>query len=824
MNGKVLLRMMWKDARTLRTLAIATPVMTVVFYFLLILFAGMSGYRTERMSVAYAIWFMLPMLIAYGAPAVLVGGEEESGSLAWLKTLPASWRSITASQLTVTTFCLAFSWLVGTICFLAYWTSMSETVIQRARAEGGIPEPFWIHLAWVVAFSLALMLSSFLTAYLFRSPITGLLAVIPVMIVVLGILANIAGAIIPPEQLRGPSAVVTENVFGVFSFLSLIGLAFLLSATLLAAWRRLTWPESRRRFRFAASAAAAAYRPPSNEISMRSIPSIIKGRPTPWRALLWLELAPIRWYIILLLLIAFFGGAITLLSGQGSTVVGNMLCGISLSMIASFTFYSDSVRKRRVFLYDRGISPAKVWWTRVGTMFVLAMLAVMPAIVAFVFHDWLLSEGQASLRLDWITLSIVTIVIGVFSLTQLVSQWTPRPALAFFTGPVLVTMTTMVHAALFFTYPRAIPVLFLSSAILLFASWRLTPKWMSGETTRGYVGAFIGYILLAAVLPYFLVLGHRSITTPKQRVTWRQEMMSMELPKPDEDAARVSILDPAFVRRLESMATSPAVDTEGRFERMQQEWEATDSVGKHSSFKEILKVVSPAYDYQLEYHQDFAQNNLSTYLTPHVYPATQEYESARKTQFDAIRILLKWSTMTRKQAVQGKANFNVVIGVAEHADLVALHALMAYANAEGLTDELEELVELMPTRELVLQSRRYSLIRSWRSYQDNQFNRRFAGCYVAQPNAWWLGVERKRSDRYIDELCVLTLDQWESGQNFQSPESIEQLKRFAHEAYLTDPMPISAHYNQPLVERLNVLIESDRLRKELSRRVQSAGD
>lgn len=182
MNRRILQRMIWKDARTLRTLAIATPALIVGFFVLLELFAGVSHVGTERMGLAYAIWMLLPMLIACGAPAVLIGGEEESGSLAWLQTLPAGWKTITASKLLVTSVCLLLAWAVATICFLAYWSALSDDWIDRIRQSSGLPEPFWIHCAGAVALSIAVMLSSFTTAYWFRSPITALVTLVPLVV------------------------------------------------------------------------------------------------------------------------------------------------------------------------------------------------------------------------------------------------------------------------------------------------------------------------------------------------------------------------------------------------------------------------------------------------------------------------------------------------------------------------------------------------------------------------------------------------------------------------------------------------------------------
>lgn len=817
MNRKVLQRMIWKDARTAGSLAIATPCLIVGFYFLLMLFGGMGNVNSQGiMSLAYAIWFLLPMLIAWGAPALLVGGEEESGSLAWLQTLPAGWRSIAGSKLLVTTACLLLSWIVATTCFMIYWSLLSDYQINRIRQYGGLPDPFWVHLVGAVTLSLAVMLSSFTTAYWFRSPITALVALVPLLTAVVWGAMYTTVVVIPASQLHRSPEAVAQNSFAKLAAIVAAWLMILLLASLFAAWRRLTWPESQRPIRPAVDELAAdAFRPPRYIASSMVIASMA-GRPKKTAALLWQQFRPIRWQFLLLTAAAIFGALLTGLPSRDVVMFGTLICSFALQMIAALTFYSDSVRKRCQFLYDRGISPTLVWATRVGPTLLATTVALAVAIVAGVVHDWVEIGGGSTIHWDVRLTVIVSTGFAAFALSQLVSQWSPRPTLTFFAGPVFVQMAAIVLAALLIFYTRASSVLLLSAAILLFASWKLMPKWMAGEKGKPYLVPFFGYIALALFLPYVVVLGVRWSTTPPEQTEWRGEMVSMQLPS--RDGGVVQILDPAFAIRLDSYATSATVEQAGRADRIAKELADANSIGAHVSFKELLQIVGNISESSLVLRHDFQQRSRSAYGKIHVYPAAEGWEGWRNQQFDAVRVLLKWSRETRQQAVDGRADFNVLLGVAEMADLIAAKVLTAYVEQDGMTDQIRELVQSMPDAELIKQSRRNSLIRSWREFQSQTLGRRFGGEYSHVPTQWWLGIERTRADRYVDELCKYMLDQWNSDQNFKSPGAMEKLQFLESEAYLLDPdygFGSDPWHGPELSERIAVTIEVDALTSQL---------
>ena len=79
MNPKVMQRLMWKDARTLAPLVIATLAamigLNVLCYLIIESMGNVDG--RERWEISKMLWILLPNLLAFGAPAMLVGGEEE---------------------------------------------------------------------------------------------------------------------------------------------------------------------------------------------------------------------------------------------------------------------------------------------------------------------------------------------------------------------------------------------------------------------------------------------------------------------------------------------------------------------------------------------------------------------------------------------------------------------------------------------------------------------------------------------------------------------------------------------------------------------------
>ena len=322
------------------------------------------------------------------------------------------------------------AWVVATACLMLQWSSINGYVIERLRQIGGLPEPFWIHSCGAVAFSIAVMLCSFITAYLFRSPITALIALVPLLIGSIWITAYAATLVIPQGQFNAPPEMIAQTAFGRITMIGVTALVGLWVLSFVAAWRRLTWPASTFADRAQIGFSSGAFRPPQGHASSKLVAAMVARRPSRVTALLWQQVRSIAWQLALLVLVALVG--ILLLGSRtwGAQAQGMLMCACSLLLIAPLTFYSDSVRKRCLFLHDRGISPTLIWLSRLfPTMVVtLVLLAVITAVA--IYRDWVVQGGNASIRWDARYAVIFSAGFAAFALSQLVSQWSPRPTLA----------------------------------------------------------------------------------------------------------------------------------------------------------------------------------------------------------------------------------------------------------------------------------------------------------------------------------------------------------------------------------------------------------
>ncbi len=101
-DKKMLLRLMWKDLQTVKSLLLAATVSIVFGNLLVFLFWHQGEMRADTyVGFTYTLWFLLPGFTALGVPAMIVGTEEETGTGNWLRTLPVSWQTIARAKLWV---------------------------------------------------------------------------------------------------------------------------------------------------------------------------------------------------------------------------------------------------------------------------------------------------------------------------------------------------------------------------------------------------------------------------------------------------------------------------------------------------------------------------------------------------------------------------------------------------------------------------------------------------------------------------------------------------------------------------------------------------
>ena len=56
----------------------------------------------------------MPNLVAIGAPAMLVGHEEECGTLDWMRALPVHWTKVVDSKFLVAIIAVGLTWFIAT--------------------------------------------------------------------------------------------------------------------------------------------------------------------------------------------------------------------------------------------------------------------------------------------------------------------------------------------------------------------------------------------------------------------------------------------------------------------------------------------------------------------------------------------------------------------------------------------------------------------------------------------------------------------------------------------------------------------------------------
>lgn len=418
----------WKDAQTIRPLVVAAVVGIVFLHLTVVVVGAMTTPSAGDMAgVFVSLWILMPNLVALGAPALLVGGEEESGTLNWLRTLPVSWQKVVDSKFLVGVGAVAATWVAASIVLaIALSTAGSMELYHREM----VSLRSVLHLGF---FSLLLLSTGFVTAYLFRSPVTGLIALIP-LIMFLYVTALNVGDWIARGLLGATRFSASTNQLAVLAAAGIGGLVMVWLAQRWLGRRRLTRQQGFPLSRWKSPPTVAAYRPPARAGT---------SRPSETTALLWQQWSQMRLPgLMLTALVAFFLIACYGIESNRSrgqfrwtiaefTPLVTVLGGCWLGALA---FYGDNVRRRCAFFADRGVSPGHVWWTRLAPSVVcISLLLIVAVSLHFMAPDANDQYGRTA-KLAHPTL-IPSLLLLSFAFGQLVGQWVRRPTLAFFGAP-----------------------------------------------------------------------------------------------------------------------------------------------------------------------------------------------------------------------------------------------------------------------------------------------------------------------------------------------------------------------------------------------------
>jgi hypothetical protein len=275
----------------------------------------------------------------------------------------------------------------------------------------------------------------------------------------------------------------------------------------LLARRRLLLPVTNIVSRTALQLPESDYRPPLLRIG---------AQPSQVASLLWQQLrqaGPVCICLIGISTLWTLVFAVTSLSPRPLTfvsVVGQTFPAfaiLSASWLGAIVFYGDNVNRRCAFFADRGIEPTRIWWTR-----------MVPPALSCIILLLLIAGTAASVGLDdWPQFLAVAIVLFAFG--QLVSQWVERPLLAFFAAPAYAGVSLAPIAYVMDYFDGDFALILMTVPVLLFASWRLTGRWLENRVKAGYTIRVLAYTGIAVLIPCLWIIGQSFFSKPFTVVT-----------------------------------------------------------------------------------------------------------------------------------------------------------------------------------------------------------------------------------------------------------------------------------------------------------------
>lgn len=726
-------------------------------------------------AISIGIWFGLPWLFALGVAPTLVGNEQESGTLGWLRTLPVSWTRLTNWKLAVSIAGLLLVWAAATMMLGLQFLLHSDSFLNGLDIPELDSKQVFLAGLVFVGISFWIWACSFCCSFWFRSPMAAVVGFFPAFFaVVLGngyILERVS--VVPPIRVRSAfvdlpmSAQYKLVAIPVTIFLVLVGLLYLL------AWMRLNGKGGYEGWLKRSKDAFELH---------DSISPMRMNAPSIHQALIWQQLRHISPYVLPMIVLSLVGcvfGARSVNTWRNDAEIfwvmsTTTIVALTAHCIGGLTFFSDNLRQRVAFFADRGISPTRLWATRVlvSACFLGLLLGCVAVGLRIRGHN----AGQLNAAWIMIPLSIAW-ATGV-----LISMVSRRPVLGLFGGLALSMFWPALSGWFYTIYQTYAWTLLFSVAVLLFAGWRLCRRWLDGRTGRPFEARVAAYIALAIGLPMAVTLVHRYATLPSVDQQWRSRMLATELPRGNSDLSNsdrttgsasawtASISTAAFLPRFYdsyhfgNTATgiwhdsSPISDSdESLAKRMERELASVDRIGVHVSGQEITSLLPPT----LPIVRDRGD----------MYRPTR-YLHASALEIQAVEVLLHWANRSRRLIVEGDEGMATLVGVAEPAERIAVAVMFLWSSSAENQAEIDRLQSLIADDDLRKESRRVAIVGHWKRFVQlpwttkTGLGKEFAFDRFLAPHVAWLNVEQRRSERWVDQAIQILLDEIESGRLF----------------------------------------------------------
>ncbi|EMI26045.1 ABC transporter permease [Rhodopirellula europaea] len=766
--------LVWKDFRMLQPLLLAGVIGTAALFFLAVLRAAIDPVSDPELTTLRVLWVLLPNLVALGIPPISLGTENEERTLDWLRTLPVTWWQVLLSKLLVGFAAWVLAVLTASACFVLSWLVLRGgwdwSAIGRISGSESIVE--------LMIYGVGLLICGWIAALIVRNPVGSVMLVIP-LIVGLTLLWNysVAGLISTHFHLGVTFMEATRGQRVSMSGLAFVYLVALGSVVAGLARHRLAGA-SDHRWQAPAANPASAWQPSVVQVAWHA-------GPRPFRALLWQQYRQTRFVVGAAILFAVFMLIVTWVNGfndvHGALVA--LGCPAAHLMLGVATFHGDRRGMRQGFFADRGWSRNLIWLTR---LIPTALTSLFLMVVVFPFAAGLVLYRGSQYGTNGLVQAFgfsVVVQALLFLIGVLTGQWGRRPSLAFFGAPVVASLWMIPAWGLLAFYGGYTSLLWLAAAVLLFATWRLTPFVMEGVSSVAVWGRGVAYCLLALGVMCLCLFAHRWWTTPAATPEWRAKMLAIvqEPVTPEVIESTVGVMPGA--RNIDLNADVYPLDrfdADVRKGMLVTEFPTIDSVGA-STIRYTVRLqpirywtgqrLNYAFDDQVARFRDLdlrldqelgpagmmgeqlSQSELyglcvDTPITAKLnsgvagwnrqfFGGTQpQYLEWRSLRRKALEVAAKWSTLSREQAPKfgalgellenAEANEWIVIaGLRQIAYDQNLFSGMAPPQSEE--DRLDRevfvrVVDQLCTKELRRESRRRCLIAEWQRFQTGEWN------------------------------------------------------------------------------------------------------
>lgn len=502
-----MLHLLWKEIQQVRALAIALLVLGALIYLLLWLW-GSTSYD--------AVSVLLPNLFALGAPVLMIGHEEETGTLAWSRTLPIGWRSTLISKWLVALVGLAMAWGLSFFC---YQLTPQSRVFADSMNLMSSPQ-------YLLTFSLTLLACGFMLSWWLRKPIPTLFVLVALMALVY------MGCFALSEHLWGHRYAQAD---GVVPLLAVAG-AVMAVASVFFARRTWTQPWSRKS-RLPARTGSPVVRPYRPTEVVPLLPPGVRV------ALLWQHARQSLPITMPAFVVGVLAAMLPLL-GQYFYGWAVFLSVVAVLMLGVATFLTDNTSGRHRFLAERGFSAWTVWWTRQ-----LLPLLMTGVIVALVMISWELSADVRHPGFRGAMAGLFAALWAAFVGGQLTAMIVQRPTLALLSAPLTLV------AMLFLTLPiieiyaglriGVLGMFCLGLPVVWLATLRLSRRWLDDQRTVGFYSRAVGWVAAAVLVAFGGVVVQRWSTTPAAMPEWKRQVLATAaaLPAVPTSSQNLRILD-----------------------------------------------------------------------------------------------------------------------------------------------------------------------------------------------------------------------------------------------------------------------------------------